>query len=871
MTPKMNHKEASIADSGKPARQSFLQRFGSACLLFLLGASLHSMASPATPPHSAGASASPLPPYHINIFVTQDNQLADGSHNDIVQVTVTDDALTAPNNQAVGVTVNFKLQGASASNSVTTNGAGVAVYPVNNMTAGPTDLSITVNGATQVVTINFIAAPPDPNPPGGPGSPGGTPGTPSNNTYYVTTIDNSPADGSTPDYVLVHLADPSGNSQGPNIAVDFTITGGSVAGTAVFGPNGSPTIYHGFTNGSGDILLPITSTKVGDVMIRATLVVGGIDIINSPQTVHFIVGPPSSNPPGGPGAPGGTPGTPSNDTYYIVTTDNKTADGSSQDFVLVHLSDLTGNSQGPNIEVDFTITGGLASGTAVFGPTGSTTTFQGFTDGNGDILLPLTSTKAGDVIIKATLFLDGTDIVNSPQTVHFVSGPPSSNPPGGPGTPGGAPGTPADDTYYIVTTDNQAADAVSQDFVKVHLSDKFGNPEGAGYQVDFTITGGVASGTAIFGPNSSTTTYRGTTDANGDMLIPVTSTKMGDLIIKATLVTDGTVIVNSPQTVHFVAGAPVPSAPGAPGGVGTLLTITHNDEPADGVKADSANAYITDKYGNHVGAGIPVTFTIHAGGSANGGALFQPGGVTTITVLTDKNGNAVVPITDTLAGDAWIDASINAGSIIDGSYATARFTEAPSVTNRATALIVVVYEAIADGQGNTVVKAHVVDAAGNSLPGWDVTFAIDSGSATMVTPAISTTDANGDAFITLSSNKAGYVLITATVNGKSIIYGSPARVKFVPINIYVPRVFTPNNDGSNDVLKPILVGIATFHYMNVYNRWGNLIFTTQDPNRGWDGTFKGVAQPVETYLWIAEGIDIEGKTIVQKGMTSLVR
>jgi gliding motility-associated-like protein len=96
-------------------------------------------------------------------------------------------------------------------------------------------------------------------------------------------------------------------------------------------------------------------------------------------------------------------------------------------------------------------------------------------------------------------------------------------------------------------------------------------------------------------------------------------------------------------------------------------------------------------------------------------------------------------------------------------------------------------------------------------------------------------------------------------------------VQFAPINIYVPRVFTPNGDGTNDVLKPILVGIANFHYFNVYNRWGNLVFTTQDANQGWDGRFKGVPQPIESYLWIAEGIDTNGKTIVAKGVVSLVR
>jgi gliding motility-associated-like protein len=170
-----------------------------------------------------------------------------------------------------------------------------------------------------------------------------------------------------------------------------------------------------------------------------------------------------------------------------------------------------------------------------------------------------------------------------------------------------------------------------------------------------------------------------------------------------------------------------------------------------------------------------------------------------------------------------------------------------------------------------VVKAHVVDIDGNVMPNQQVYFVIDSGSGTIVTPQPVTTDANGDAYIQITSKTVGYVLITATVDSEKIVFGSPARVYFAMINIYVPRVFTPNNDGTNDLLKPILVGIKTFHYFNVYNRWGNLIFTTQDANQGWDGTFKGVAQPVETYLWIAEGIDENGHKVVAKGMTSLVR
>jgi gliding motility-associated-like protein len=244
-------------------------------------------------------------------------------------------------------------------------------------------------------------------------------------------------------------------------------------------------------------------------------------------------------------------------------------------------------------------------------------------------------------------------------------------------------------------------------------------------------------------------------------------------------------------------------------------------------------------------------------------------------VTTDASGNAIMKITNTVAGTVWIDATIdyngNPTALIDGAYKEVTFTNFPDVTNPATRLIVIVYEALADGTSTTVVKAHVVDQHGDPLPGWDVTFKVDSGAAQIITPGPWTTDANGDVSIELTSSKPGFALITATVNDQSITFGSPARVKFAAINIYVPKVFTPNGDGTNDVLKPILVGISAFHYFNVYNRWGNLIFTTQDPNVGWDGRFKGVPQPVETYLWIAEGIDINGKKIVAKGMTSLVK
>ena len=90
-------------------------------------------------------------------------------------------------------------------------------------------------------------------------------------------------------------------------------------------------------------------------------------------------------------------------------------------------------------------------------------------------------------------------------------------------------------------------------------------------------------------------------------------------------------------------------------------------------------------------------------------------------------------------------------------------------------------------------------------------------------------------------------------------------------DIFVPKAFTPNRDGKNDLLQPFLVNITTLKFFRVYNRWGQLMFQTSDSKQGWDGMYNSKPQPIETYTWIAEGIDGNGTTIFRKGQTALIR
>lgn len=92
------------------------------------------------------------------------------------------------------------------------------------------------------------------------------------------------------------------------------------------------------------------------------------------------------------------------------------------------------------------------------------------------------------------------------------------------------------------------------------------------------------------------------------------------------------------------------------------------------------------------------------------------------------------------------------------------------------------------------------------------------------------------------------------------------------VEIYVPNAFTPNQDGRNDFLRPVVMGIRELRYFRVYNRWGKLLFDMKAGHQpGWDGTINGVLQPTQTLVWMVEGIGLDGAVHRRKGTTVLLR
>jgi gliding motility-associated-like protein len=121
------------------------------------------------------------------------------------------------------------------------------------------------------------------------------------------------------------------------------------------------------------------------------------------------------------------------------------------------------------------------------------------------------------------------------------------------------------------------------------------------------------------------------------------------------------------------------------------------------------------------------------------------------------------------------------------------------------------------------------------------------------------------------SDRDGQYLLTATTPDGCESQDSLIVLVYKFADIFVPTAFSPNGDGKNEVLKAVPVGIKHFQRFSVYNRWGQLVFTTSQPWKGWDGKINGQLQASGVFVWIASGIDFKGKRIERKGTSVLIR
>ena len=180
--------------------------------------------------------------------------------------------------------------------------------------------------------------------------------------------------------------------------------------------------------------------------------------------------------------------------------------------------------------------------------------------------------------------------------------------------------------------------------------------------------------------------------------------------------------------------------------------------------------------------------------------------------------------------------------------------------------------------GNEHLEADidVYSDTNNVFPGTEVNlFATDSSDFTYIwsdgSPLSSTTS---NITVTPMHTTTYYVTATdeygcqatdsITIRVLDVVCGEPY--------IYVPNAFSPNGDGQNDVLfvyaNPALV--TELHFM-IYDRWGELIFETDDLNKGWDGTYNGKKLDPAVFVYYLEVVCINEEKFIKKGNITLLK
>jgi gliding motility-associated-like protein len=150
----------------------------------------------------------------------------------------------------------------------------------------------------------------------------------------------------------------------------------------------------------------------------------------------------------------------------------------------------------------------------------------------------------------------------------------------------------------------------------------------------------------------------------------------------------------------------------------------------------------------------------------------------------------------------------------------------------------------------------VLHAYGGTFYSWSPTSSLNDS----YSPAPLATPKDPTSYVVTGANEFGCMSTDTSI--VKIDYSAPTDI---------PNAFSPNGDGLNDVFKVQNIGFRKLLVFQVFDRWGNKVFDTTNPNEGWDGTYKGKPLNVDTYYYLIK-LGYENDAVETfKGDVTLIR
>ncbi|EPR6522471.1 inverse autotransporter adhesin EaeX/Air [Escherichia coli] len=662
-----------------------------------------------------------------DLVVTQDGSVADGATANSLRARVTDAFGNALGGQTVSVLAD---NGATVAPTVSTEPDGTVEISVTSQTAGISTVTATINNSTLSQNVTFIA---------------------DVRTAKIADLvvikDGSVADGATANTLQVTVTDAFGN----------TLAGQTVSVLAGNGATVAPTVI---TEPDGTVEISVTSQTAGISTVTAS-----INNSSLSRDVTFIADVRTAQ-----------------IADLVVIKDGVVADGAMANMLRVRVTDANGNTlggqtvsvtadnsamvastviTGPDGTVELSVTSQTAGTSTVtasinsssqsrdvtfiadvrtaqiadlvvikddsvadgamanilrarvtdaFGNTLAGQTVSVMADNGATVALTMTTKPDGTVEISVTSQTAGISTVTATinnstlsQNVTFI-----------------ADVRTAKIADLVVIKDDSVADGAMANMLRARVTDAFGN----------TLAGQTVSVTA---GNGATVTPTVTTQPDGTVEISVTSQTAGTTAVTAS-------INSSSQSRNVTFIADVRTAKIAD------LVVTRDNSVADASTANTLQVKVTDANGNTL-AGQTVSVM------AGNGATVAP------TVITEPDGTAEISVTSQTAGVSAVTASINSSSqsrdvTFIADIRTAQIAD----------LVVIKDDSVADGAMANMLRARVTDAFGNALAGQTVSVFAGNGATTAPTV---TTQPDGTAEISVTSQTAGVSAVTASINNSS--------------------------------------------------------------------------------------------------------
>ncbi|WP_275257584.1 Ig-like domain-containing protein [Citrobacter farmeri] len=526
-----------------------------------------------------------------------------------------------------------------------------------------------------------------------------------------TSSDTKTANGTDTHPVTLKVEDAQGN---PLTSV-HNVTLSVPADGPLFSSNSAATLSTS-TDGNGELEVPLTSAVAGTFAVSARL---GTGTAVSAQ-VRFAADISTARL-----------------TVAADSEETAAANGTATRTVTATLTDAGGNPL-QNQAVSFTVNGGpVFSGEA-----------SGTTGDNGTVTVTLTSIVAGTFAVSAAA---ASLSLNGSAEVAFIAD--------------------ASSAQLIIETSSDATIANGTDRHPVTL--KVEDAQGNALTSVHNVTLEVPADGPLFSNNAATLST--STDSNGELEVPLTSTVAGTFTVSARLGSDTPVSVQ----VRFAADA----------STARLVIETSSDATtANGTDSHPVTLKVEDAQGNALAGVRAVRLDV-----PTAGPLFSNGGVS-LSANTDSNGELEVPLTSLVAGTFAVSARLGSGAAVS--------TQVTFAADLSTARLII--ETSADTKTATGADPHpvtlkVVDAQNNALAGVHaVTLSVpedgplfSNNAATLST----NTNNNGELEVPLTSTVVGTFTVNASLGSDTPV---SADVTFVRYEIYTATIsLSPETDGTD--------------------------------------------------------------------------